>query len=292
MGYDQYGIIFLEKLNNVELVKNFLDQDQMAYNISENSLVQGTETELNTNKYRSDLDQSKYLYGQAKQQAEDAQLDLEAALQLPLGSALIFIDDKDFQKTLENSGDLNSNNDSNSELVLATSQLEARRADQKAAYADLLPKVSGTANYGRSGESPDHGSNTYFVGAQVTVPIWEGGEQQANLKQVKGEIKEAQENLLDARQQEEVNVAKARVAITEAYDLDQARTQALQTAQKALSIALHSQEIGSSSALEVMQAKSELAIAEDQYNEAQATWVMAHIDLLHAQGRLRELIKK
>jgi hypothetical protein len=41
-----------------------------------------------------------------------------------------------------------------------------------------------------------------------------------------------------------------------------------------------------------MQAKSDLATAQDDYNEAQATWVMAHIDLLHAEGRLRELVKK
>ena len=31
---------------------------------------------------------------------------------------------------------------------------------------------------------------------------------------------------------------------------------------------------------------------QDDCNEAQADWVMGHIDLLHAQGRLRELIKQ
>ena len=51
--------------------------------------------------------------------------------------------------------------------LLAASQLEARKADQKTAYADFLPKVSGSADYGRSGESPSNGSNTYSVGVQV-----------------------------------------------------------------------------------------------------------------------------
>jgi len=275
----------------VELMQKLLDRDQMAYDISLNSLNQGTETALNSSKFKSNLDQTKYLYSQAKQQALDATLDLQAAMQLPLDKPLIFVDDNDFLKNLEDKSVIKFDDASNADMVLAASQLEAHRADQKSAYADFLPQISGSANYGRSGESPDHGSNTYFVGLQATIPIWEGGDQQAKLKEVKGEIKEDQENILDAHNQEQVNISKARAAIAEAYDFSKSKTQALQTAQKSLLIAFHSQEIGSGSVLEVMQAKADLAVAEDDYNEAQADWVMAHIDLLHAEGRLRELVK-
>ena len=96
---------------------------------------------------------------------------------------------------------------------------------------------------------------------QATVPIWEGGAQQANIKEAKGQIKEAQENLLDACQQAQVNIAKARVAIVEANDLREAKAQTRQTDQRALLIAFHGQEIGSSSVFEVMQAKADLAIS-------------------------------
>jgi outer membrane protein len=247
---------------------------------------------LDSNKIKSDFDQTKFLYSQAKHQAHDACLDLEAALQLPLDAPLVFIDDKDFMKTLESNVSVNFNNAANADMALASSQLEARKADQKTAYADFLPKVSGSADYGRSGGSPDHGSNTYFVGLKATVPLWEGGSRQAKLKEVKGEIKEAEINLLDASQQEQVNQARARAAIVEANDLRQAKSQRLRTDKKALRIALHAQHIGSGTALEVMLAKSDLAIAEDEFNEAQQAWVMAHVDLLHAQGRLRDLVKK
>ena len=142
-------------------------------------------------------------------------------------------------KKLENNTAINFTKASNADMVLASSTLEARKADQKTAYADFLPKVSGSADYGRSGESPGNGSNTYSVGLTVSVPIWEGGAQQAKLKEVKGEVKEAQENLLDATQQEQVNIAKARVAIIEADDLRQAKAQERQTAQRSLRIALH-----------------------------------------------------
>jgi len=280
------------KHQTVELLKILLEKDQMAYEISENSLNQGTETELSTNQFKSNLDQSKYLYAQAKHQAEDAYLDLEAALQLPTDRPLVFIDDRNFVGTLEKKAQINFNKGTNADMALASSTLEARKADRKAAIADFMPQVSGSANYGRSGESPDRASNTYFVGVQASIPIWEGGSQQARLKEVNGQLKEAQENLLDVNQQTEVNIAKARAAITEARDLNKAKIQALQTAQKSLRIAFHAQEIGSGTVLEVMQAKANLAVAEDAYNEAQAAWVMAHIDLLHVQGRLRELIKK
>jgi outer membrane protein TolC len=280
------------KQQTVALMKTLLDKDQMAYKLSEDSLMQGTGTELDSNKFKSDLDQTKYLYQQAKLQSREACLDLEAALQLPLDMPLVFLDDENFMNTLENNAAVNLNNAANADMELASSQLEASKADQKTAIADFLPKVSGSADYGRLGESPDNGSNTYSVGLQVSVPIWEGGSQQAKLNEVKGEVKEDQENLLDTTQQEQVNVAKARAAIEEADDLRQAKAQQRLTAQRAMQIAFHAQEIGSGSILEVMQAKSDLATAEDEYNEAQATWVMAYVDLLHAEGRLRELIKK
>lgn len=280
------------KQQTVKFYETLLDRDRMSFNLSEDNLTQGTGTLQDSNQFKSDLDQTKYLYSQARLQAEDACLDLEAALQLPLDRPLVLLDDKDFLKHLENNTDVNFNNGTSADMVLAASQLEARKADQKTAYADFLPKISGTADYGRSGESPDRGSNTYFVGLQATVPIWEGGNNQAKLKEVKGQIKEDQENLLDASQQEKVNIAEARVAIEEAEDLRRAKVQKRQTAQRALRIAFHAQEIGSGSVLETVRAKADLAIAEDEYNEAQASWVMAHIDLLHAQGRLRELVKQ
>jgi len=181
--------------------------------------------------------------------------------------------------------------DSNADVALASSGLELSLADQKTAWADFLPKISGSADYGRLGESPVHSSNTYFVGVQATIPIWEGGAQQAKLKEVKGKVKEAQENLLDTREQAQVKIDSARAAIIEADDLGIAKTQERQTAQRSLKIALQAQQTGSGSVLQVMQAKADLATVEDQYNEAQAGWIMSHIDLLYAQGRLRELVK-
>jgi len=274
------------------LYKTLLDRDQMAYEISEDGYDQGTSTLLDSSKYKSDLDQTKYLYAQAKQQADDARLDLEAALQLPLGEVLEFVEDKDFLKLLQNNAAVNFNNASNADMELASSQLASNQADRKTALADFLPKVSGSADYGRLGESPDHGSNTYDVGLSVSVPLWEGGEQQAKLKEVNGQIKEDQFNVLDTAQQEQVNIVKARNAIMEAQDLKRATEQSRQTFQRAMLIALHANEIGAGSSLQVMQAKADLAAAEDQYNEAEASWVMAHIDLLHAEGRLRDLIKQ
>ena len=279
------------KEQNVRLLKTLLDKDQMAYDLSKEGYSQGTETLLDSNKYKSDLEQTVYLYSEAKQEAEEARLDLEAALQLPLDAPLVLLDDKDFIKQLENYAVVNINPARNADTTLAASQVDALKANQKTAYADFLPKVSGSADYGRSGESPANSSDTYSVGVAISVPIWEGGAQQAQLKQVKSEIKEAQENLSDASQQEQVNITKSRTAIQETDDLRKAKDEARQTARRALRIATQAQETGSGTVLNVRQAKSDLDHAEHEYNEAQGDWVMAHINLLHAQGRLRDLIK-
>ncbi|MBF0571041.1 MAG: TolC family protein [Candidatus Omnitrophica bacterium] len=280
------------KQQTFRLLQTLLEKDQKAYELSEDALAQGTGTLLDTNKLNSQLEQTKFLYQQAKLQAEDARLDLSAALQLPVNMPLLFLDDKDLLKALGSNAVINFNNTTNADMAMASALLEARKADQKIAYADFLPKVSGTADYGRSGGSPGHGSNTYFAGLQATVPLWEGGSQQSNVKEVKQKIKEAQENFLDASQQEQVNTAKAIAAIAEADYLIEAKIQNRQTAQRSLLIAFQAQKTGSGTVLEVMREKADLAIAEDQYNEAQALWVMSHIDLLHAQGRLRMLVSR
>jgi len=274
----------------VKLIKTVLDRDQMTYQLSQDNLDQGTGTEIDLNKLKSNLDQTKYLYHQARFEAKEALLDLEAALQMPLGEPIIFLDDKDLMKIMEKNTDPNFDHATNADMVVATSQLESNKANEKAAYADLLPKITGNANYGRSGESPSNGSNVYDVGVAVSVPIWEGGQQEAKIRQEKGAVKESQANLKDTVEQEQVNIAKARAAIVEAEYLKESKAQERATAQKSLILAFHAQQIGTGSVLELMQAKADLAQAEDEYNEAQATWVMAHVDLYHAQGRLRKLI--
>jgi len=279
------------KQQTVGLLKTLLAKDQMAYELSETGFSQGTGTAINANKYKSDLDQTRYSYQQAVVLALDACMDLAAALQLPLDQPLLLLEDKSFLKLVEKETDTTPNFKTNVNLGLAASQLDLNLADQKTAQADFLPKISGSADYGRMGESPDHSSNTYAVGLQANIPIWDGGAQQANLKAVKRQVKESQESLLDAAQQARLQVASARAAIIEAKDLRQAKVQKRQTAQKALKIALQAQQTGSGSVLEVMIAKADLALDEDEYNEAQAFWVMSHINWLYAQGRLRDLVK-
>ncbi|MDE2027180.1 MAG: TolC family protein [Candidatus Omnitrophica bacterium] len=280
------------KQQTVKLLHTLLEKDRMAYQLSRDNLNQGTGTLLDSSKYKSDLDQTRYLLAQAELQAESADMDLEAALQLPLGKPLALVDDDGFLHILEKSAEGHFKGGSNADVDMASSQLEASKADQKSAMADFLPRISGSADYGRSGASPQHGSNTYFVGVKATVPIWEGGANQAQLKEAKGRVSEARENLRDSLQQQEVNVRKARLEIKEADNLRRAKRQQRRTAQRGLLVALHAQQVGSGTVLAVMEAKAQLALAEDGYNEAQATWVMAHIGLLHAQGRLRDLIRQ
>jgi outer membrane protein len=279
------------KQQTAALFKKLLDRDQMAYDLSQYNFNQGTGSDLDSNKSKTNLDQSKYFYNQAQLQAKEACLDLAAALQLPLNKPLVLLDNREFLKTIEARVAVNYTDVTDADLRLAKAQLETDKANQSAAKAAFLPTVSGTANYGRSGAASDNGSNTYFVGVQATVPIWEGGSAQANLKEAKAKVREDEANVKDAAQQQEVNIAKARAAIVEAGVLRESKIQQRQTAEKSLSIAFHAQEIGTGSSLQVMQAKADSATAEDEYNEAQATWVMSLLDLLHAQGQLRDLVK-
>lgn len=280
-----------------------LEKDQMAYDLARISFDQGTATELDVNQLRANLDKTQYLYKQAEARALEARLDLGAALQLSLEKSLVFMDDEKFLQTLDGASLPNSSSQGrlsrhdipqtglSADVAEAASYLKMRLSQEKAAKAGFLPKISGSADYGRMGTSPSKSSNTYFVGVQVSVPIWEGGAQEARLKEAKANLKEAQEGLADTTHQARVKIEKARVFILEADDLLKARWDQKEVTQKSLTIALRAQAAGTSSAFDVMKAKVDLAGSQDVYNEARAVWVMSRVDLLHAQGRLRELLK-
>lgn len=131
------------KEQSVKLLHTLLEKDQMAYELGETSLAQGTGTVLDKNRLKSNLDQTRYLYQQAEVQAKDACLDLAAALQVPLDEPLVFIEDKDFLETLKKNAGANPGQDNNADVAVASSGLELSLADQKTAWADFLPKIWG-----------------------------------------------------------------------------------------------------------------------------------------------------
>jgi len=148
------------------------------------------------------------------------------------------------------------------------------------------------ADYGRSGSAPDDGSNTYMIGVQATIPIWEGGFNQSKLKEAKAQVKEAQANLDDILVQDQAKLMIARQALQEAFDMVKAKQAQTSVIEASLQITQARLDSGTGSSLDLIQAQAAQALAQDEANEAQAYVITAQVNVAHALGKLQDIVKE
>jgi len=86
------------KAQSVGVIETLREKVQMVCDLGEVSYAQGTETLIDLEKSKTDLDQTIYQYQQAQDQADEARRDLEAALRLPLNAPLQLSGDYEFVK--------------------------------------------------------------------------------------------------------------------------------------------------------------------------------------------------
>jgi outer membrane protein len=102
--------------------------------------------------------------------------------------------------------------DSNPDLAAAKEQREAAFYDRKAAKASRLPQVSGftQANYSNSLGSTssnipnfqaDNSSTTAQIGVRATIPLYQGGEPAARIRQAQARLSQAQEQEIAAERE-------------------------------------------------------------------------------------------
>lgn len=167
----------------------------------------------------------------------------------------------------------------------ARSQVIASEMEQ--ADKQRYPKVDLIANYGLSGEGPDHSLGTWLVGASVTVPLWTAGR-------IENDIKAARYRQ-DAWKQDDRQLALGiEQEITQALVQGRAVTEqsthlraAAIAAKEALELARLRYEAGMATNLDVVTAQGELAQSEEELIRARYNGLVAEAHLARARGNVR-----
>jgi len=154
---------------------------------------------------------------------------------------------------------------------------------------ELLPTVSLEGTAQTSFGIDDGGyNNSASISGRVSVPIYQGGN-------VSARVRQAKENLGLARIQTDVSRAQVRAAVISAWgDLDAAKAAILSAAAqvKASQIALdgvqEEQRVGQRTTLDVLDAQQELLDAQVSQVLAQRDRIVAAFSLIAAVGRLNE----
>ncbi|MCO5084966.1 MAG: TolC family outer membrane protein [Rhizobiaceae bacterium] len=177
--------------------------------------------------------------------------------------------------------------------ILATTHLvDAAAFSVKTAEGALFPQLSATAGVSRSFRETNGGSlsdgytNSASIGAQITVPIYQGGR-------VSAQVRQSKESLGQARIQVDVTRDQVRAAVTSAWTQYIAAQQQVTAnralvaaAQLALNGVIEERNVGQRTTLDVLNAQADVISAQINLAASERDVVVASYATLSATGQL------
>jgi outer membrane protein TolC len=151
------------------------------------------------------------------------------------------------------------------DLQAATALVAAAEASKRGAQSDRLPSLHVTGNYGPVGQTASGSLITYAVGAEVRVPIFEGGIAHAHTLEADAELRQRRAQLDDLKRQVQYDVQTALLDLTAAEDRVHVAEHTVALATETETQAQDRFRAGVASNLEVVQAQEAVARAHENF---------------------------
>lgn len=167
-------------------------------------------------------------------------------------------------------------------ILSAQYTVDAAAFSVKAAEGTLLPSVTlqGTVTHA------DGGTTTSSLGANLSVPIYQGGAASASVRQAKETLGQARILVDSARREVQQNIVTDWAQL-EASNASIAANQAqVQAAKLALAGVVEERKVGQSTTLDVLETQSNVLSAQESLAQSQRDAVVASYSLLSSMGRL------
>jgi outer membrane protein len=185
-------------------------------------------------------------------------------------------------------------------LALISSRLAAdiARDNVRSAFGGHLPSVDLTASRGNTNqsatinfESGNVGERTSdndetTVSLQVNVPIYAGGGTQSRVRQSEFQWMAARERLTRVTRQTERQARDAFLGVSSEISRVQALRQALESSQTALKATEAGYEVGTRTAVDVLDARRALVQAQTNYSRSRYDYILNVLRLKQAAGNL------
>jgi outer membrane protein len=181
--------------------------------------------------------------------------------------------------------------------------VDATEFGVKAAEGALLPTLGAEASASRDFLNSDQGqvstvfggtrdgdsrgtSNSASVGLRLTVPIYQGGREYAQVRQEKERLGQARINTDVARDQVRAAITSAWTQLQAARASVVANKQGVSAAQLALDGVVEERKVGQRTTLDVLNAQSDVTTARINLAQSERDVVVASYALLSSTGRL------
>ena len=285
------GLSYLEALRadrsvaaaqaNVELAQTLLQLAQDQRNA-------GVATGVDVTRAQTRLAEQQVGLAQAQTESEQARLNLQRLIGLPLGSALTLTDQLRFVEeplpSVETA--ITQAAQDRREIQVAEEENRVSQLEAKAARAEHLPSLEIVGDYGASGITPERFDlPTRRVAVQLNVPIFNGGLTQGRVTAAASRQRQTELSLANVRGQVEEDVRLALTTLRTAAVQVRAADETVTLAQRELEMARDRFRAGVADNLEVITAQTSLANARVLQVTALAQHNAARLNLAAALGR-------
>ncbi|HJY29211.1 MAG TPA: TolC family protein [Pyrinomonadaceae bacterium] len=285
------GLIYLEALRadravvaaqaNVELAQALLKLAQDQRNA-------GVATGVDVTRAQTRLAEQQVGLAQAQTASEQARLNLQRVVGLPLGGPLTLTDQLRFVEeplpSVETAVAQAAHD--RREIQVAEEENRVSELELKSARAEHLPSLEVVGDYGSSGITPDRFDlPTRRIAVQLNVPVFNGGLTQGRVTAAASRERQTELELANVRGQVEEDVRLALTTLRTAAVQVRAAEESVTLAQRELEMARDRFRAGVGDNLEVITAQTSLANARVAQVTALAQHNAARLNLAAALGR-------
>ncbi|WP_206955962.1 TolC family protein [Trinickia acidisoli] len=180
-------------------------------------------------------------------------------------------------------------------VLAAQAQLDAAVAKVEQTRAEGLPSFSLVSKYSRNNQPASLGlgipeypatGREWYVGFQLTIPFFEGFGRLYQVRQAEAQVQLQRDTLNEVQQKAGLDVWTAYQDLHTATDTVRSDAALLDIAQRSFSASEHRYHAGVGNILELLNAQTALANAEQQHVQALTDWRAARLRLAGSLGRL------
>lgn len=248
----------------------------------------GVATGVDVTRAETRLAQERVDLAQAQTSSQQAGLNLQRVIGVPLGSPLVLTDQLTFatEPLPEADSAVAAALSHRAEVLISEAQVSLFKLERKAVKDEYLPSLQFVGDYGVSGITPtDTALPTRRAAVQLNVPIFNGGLTQGRLTVATSREHEAELQMGSVRGQVEQDVRLAIWTLRTTVERVHASDEALRLAERELEMSRDRFRAGVADNLEVINAQASLANARAGQVQSLAVYNAARLNLAAALGR-------
>ncbi len=172
------------------------------------------------------------------------------------------------------------------DLAAAEATVKAAEAAVKIAEAGHLPSISFIGNYGYNHTSLPSDTQSWTMGMQVSVPLFNGFNTTYQIRSAKEQLDVKRANLDQLEQSVSLDVWRAYQLLNTAHESFNSSEELVASAAQSEKVAMGRYQVGAGNIIDLLNAQASHANARLQLIQAQYTWLTQKAQLAQALGRL------